>query len=1257
MGKATLMTQKFLFALLFLFFSYSLLANDYEKAWEALHKNKRKEAYALLEKAMSHPATMLDATITYIYLQTYSGKERETKEFYKNIMPAVKDVNPYLFALWFNESVIGNYGKKSNPDQLQLFDQLSTRKDINGSLKAAGYYMKGLHFLYSNQFEKAKASWQQVGSLLNWQFTGPFENLSGTGVHKSYGPLENPKPQSEFVSLSNAKIKWFTPAVSDKEAWVLLHPHLPFNTSVSFAQTFVYAPADMDIYLQAGVNGSIKVWVNDVLKIVDVQERVTEIDYYKSKCKLKKGYNRILLQVGATDNAIANFIIRLTDENSEPVAGITSTTEFKPYAVGSDAAPVAMIKHFAEAFFEEKIKSDPDNWINYILLSQTYLRNKKIYEARKIIQLALKKQPDNSLLHFELIQCLLKDKNRTLLSREAEWFKENDGESLISYSLKIENVISEEKYEDALKMVEKMVASYGEDEDAIQFKIKIANLQSRTEDALKLIQDGYRRYPNNLSFVQLIFDYYKNSVKNIEEAIKVYELYLRDNFDYQTLRDLGEEYIALGKKSEGMKKLETIHAMFPYDADFVTVLTRQHFEQQDYVRALEYADQCLAIAPFVANYWSNKAVILEQLGRMEEAAASYKKSLYFDPQGYESHKKLRAIEKKQDLYKVLPERDLYEYIRKFSNNTISPDYDYSYLLDEKMVIVYAESAIEEHLTYVIKINTTNGIDQWKESYIPYNEYTQSLLIERAEIVKKNGGKIQAEQSNNNLVFTTLEVGDVVIIKYRLQNYISGRLSKEYFDSHIFSSFNPVGEIKYSLLVPEGFKFEHKMINSSLRPQVRDVEGYKLYTWEVQDPQVVKAEPFMPSLADVGAALYISTLQSWSELAKWYSDISYVPQENDYEVREVFDELFPQGEKLTDIEKAKRIYNYIEKNIRYSSVSFRQSAYVPQKTAVTLNTRLGDCKDLSSLFVSLAKIAGVEARLVLVKTRDNGTEIPLPALEFNHCIILLKADGKEYYLEMTDNYLPFGSLPYNLPGSSSLVIPAQSDKDVVSQLKPLQASLRTVDVIKRTMNLSVENNADLVVSMNVERTGALTSASRESYGNLTEEKMLEEMEKSVSSGFKNPVKVQSVSFKGLDSLGDKISYAFSYKVKNEVIEVGDMQLFKIPFSDVIATVDNFVKDARVFRTEYWRYETVDRYETTVTVNIPAGKKVVDLPKTQEFKFKKNRYLISYQQKQDGKVVVERKAELYRDDIAPVDYPAFKEFLSNIVKAESKYIAFK
>ena len=254
-------------------------------------------------------------------------------------------------------------------------------------------------------------------------------------------------------------IKWFIPPKSNNDGWCFIQPHIPNQTAITFAQSFVYVPQDMEVLINGGVNGSIKVWINDALVMSQERERVTELDCYKSFCTLKKGYNRVLVQVGYTDNSLPNFIIRFTDDKLNTIPNLTFTSQFQNYQKqSSDNNSIRSVKHFAEAFFESKIKSQPDNLINYILLSQTYLRNKKTFESRQIIEEALKKDPENSLLRFELMQCFVKEDNRTLLSEEIERIKEKDPGCYLVYTLKIRQLLDEEKYGEASELLDKMVA-------------------------------------------------------------------------------------------------------------------------------------------------------------------------------------------------------------------------------------------------------------------------------------------------------------------------------------------------------------------------------------------------------------------------------------------------------------------------------------------------------------------------------------------------------------------------------------------------------------------------------------------------------------------------------------------------------------------------------------------------------------------------------------------------------------------------------
>lgn len=1252
------MSKYLLLACSFLFLSAAAFPNDYDKAWEALNENKRKLAVEYLQQAMNDPSTAVDAYLTYIYLKSFEGSRTEIADLNDRLVQKVKDANPYLFALWFNDAALGDYGKKTKSYQLKLLDRILKEPQFNGSLRSAAHYVRGMHFLFSNEFQKAESEWTQMGSITNWQLAGPFENLSGSGFYKSFGPLEHPEADASFKSLNNAAISWFTPSRMNDDGWVFLEPHFGYTTAVVYAQSFVYAPTDMKVVLNSGVNGSLKIWVNDAPVISESRERVTELDCYKSYCQLKKGYNRILVQVGFTANSIPNFIIRLTDENFNPIPGLTYKAEPQSYVKqASGEISSNTIRHFAEVYFENKIKEQPDNLVNYILLSQTYLRNKKTYEARKIIQEAIAKDPENSLLRYELMQCYLKENNRTLLSQEIERIKDKDSGCYLVYLLNLSNLMDEEKYDDAINTLNEIESIYGEDEETINRRIKISVAQDKTEEAVKLVQKGYEKYPDNVGFVQMMYNLKKNANKDVNAAFSVYEKFLKNNFNFGILKDLGQEYVKNGKREKGMDILNKLVERYSYDAELLTDMVKFYYDEQNYNKAAVYADLVLKLSPYVATYWDNKAIVLDQLGKAQEAMDCYSKAIYYDSKRYESRKKLRALQKKSDLYKSFPETDVYDLIKKSAGKTISNDYGYYYLLDEKLTILYTEGAVEDYTTMVIKINTEKGIDTWKESYIPYNDNTQSLLIQKSEVVKKNGNKVTADQNNSDLVFTSLEVGDAIVIKYRIQNFAAGRMAKEFWDRYLFDAFVPSDLDRYCLLVDKSVKFDYKMFNSELQPVIKDVDDFKFYTWESKSIQATKDESFMPLLSDVGTNLHISTIKSWNDVAQWYSDISYSRIEDEYELKEVYTELFPNAnEKLSGVDKAKRIYNYIEKNFRYSSVPFRQTAYVPQKASVTINTRLGDCKDLSSLFVSLASMAGLKANLVLVETKNNGLkEMILPSVEFNHCIVLLKADGKEYYLELTDNNLPFGSLPNDVIGASSLIIPSQTEKDLVSNLQPIAGNNRTAEKIKRTVNINLNGN-DLNMQVEVQKTGALTSGVRSDYNKLSKEKQKEEMEKAVSGSFKNPVKLESVSFTGLEDLIDSVKYNFKYTVKNEVIEVGAMKMFKLPFGDIIATIDNFSLDARKFPIEYWQYENVDQYETIINIKVPAGKKIVEVPKDQTFAFKKINYSIKYIKTGTDKLTIIRKATIDRKNIEASDYPAFKDFFNNIVQAESKYIAF-
>lgn len=300
--------------LLSLFSFVAAFAGDYEKAWDALNKKDKTRAVEYFRKALkSDPAKKNNAIAALILLEAYESNSETFLDKYPNPLDVLTEVNPYVYALWFNDAVLGEYGFKTGK-QLSNLNRILNEPRFNGSLKAAATYYKGLHFIHGQRRDSAEWYYARIGALRNWQFVGVFDNISGSGFNKDYAPVKESKAGKGFSSYNNTTIDWFKPLFADDAGWSFVGSLFASKTGVGYAQTFVYADADKDAIISTGGRGSQKVWVNDKLLMSEEEELTTEMDKYSARCHLKKGYNRVLVQIGFTNDNIPNFIVRLTDD-------------------------------------------------------------------------------------------------------------------------------------------------------------------------------------------------------------------------------------------------------------------------------------------------------------------------------------------------------------------------------------------------------------------------------------------------------------------------------------------------------------------------------------------------------------------------------------------------------------------------------------------------------------------------------------------------------------------------------------------------------------------------------------------------------------------------------------------------------------------------------------------------------------------------------------------------------------------------------
>ena len=640
------------------------------------------------------------------------------------------------------------------------------------------------------------------------------------------------------------------------------------------------------------------------------------------------------------------------------------------------------------------------------------------------------------------------------------------------------------------------------------------------------------------------------------------------------------------------------------------------------------------------------------MNNKDQAIKYYLRGLEFNPNDYETIASLRKLQDKKEVFTYFKDPDVDAEVRNAPKAADYPDDNVVILDEEVQKVVYAQGGSEDRKFITAKILTQKGIDDWKEYRVDYDNW-QDLIIEVAEVIKANGTKVPAERNENNLVFTNLEIGDVVNIRYKTKNYSQGKLAGYFWDSFYFSSGNPHLVSKYSLLIDKGQKFNSTFSGKKIEPVKTSVDEFDMYTWANEKQEALQYEDKMPPLDDVANVLYLTSIPDWKFVSDWYNDLGSAKARTNYEVKQVISDIFKGSDNLTDFQKIEKIYRYITGNISYSEVSFRQSGLIPQNPSAVINTRIGDCKDVSTLFVAMCKEAGIKAHLVLVKTHDNGVlGMPLPSIDFNHCIAKVTLNNSDYYLELTSQYLPFRCL-YNSEINSTIL---DIDATTGTALKLLDPATRKENNIKRATSISFKDK-DMYIEEKSYKTAALAGSLRETVGDQSQKDRLKKMKEGLSTEYPDN-SITTLEYRNVDRKNpvDTVYMHAVYQLNNSVKSIGSISIFTIPWSDNITANDLQINMPRYSGIDLSQMFYLDNETETVTISLQPGKGLVEAVAPVVLKNDIIEYSIIPKQV-GNKVIITRTFKL-KKNFVPVDkIPEFNTFFKKMVEADGKELAMK
>lgn len=173
-----------------------------------------------------------------------------------------------------------------------------------------------------------------------------------------------------------------------------------------------------------------------------------------------------------------------------------------------------------------------------------------------------------------------------------------------------------------------------------------------------------------------------------------------------------------------------------------------------------------------------------------------------------------------------------------------------------------------------------------------------------------------------------------------------------------------------------------------------------YQWQQHDIAAVQDEGEYPAWFSPYAFLEVSEFQDWQDVVRWAEPLYKFNEPLVPELQKLADSW--RKEASTPQEYAALVVRYVQNQIRYFGIEIGLNSHQPYAPNLVFERKYGDCKDKTTLMLTLLQYGGIEAYPALVSSRSHRgiTErLPNPGV-FDHVITYMKLGEQEYWIDGT-----------------------------------------------------------------------------------------------------------------------------------------------------------------------------------------------------------------------------------------------------------------
>jgi hypothetical protein len=443
-----------------------------------------------------------------------------------------------------------------------------------------------------------------------------------------------------------------------------------------------------------------------------------------------------------------------------------------------------------------------------------------------------------------------------------------------------------------------------------------------------------------------------------------------------------------------------------------------------------------------------------------------------------------------------------------------------------------------------------------------------------------------------------------------------------------------------------FQFDHYNIK-----KIADSETELRY--EASNILAQRYEDYSPSFSDLFPKVMMGleyfnlegvdgNAKTWKEFGKWWSDKILVgTDEISEETKAKMKALV--GNEQDPIKKARLIYDYLQKKVRYVSIQEGIGGWKPMKASDVDRLGYGDCKALSNYTKALLKSVNVESYYTKLYGDSYKMDIKsdFVSQQGNHIILAIPTGDTYTWLECTSQNDPFG-----YQGRFT------DDRDVLV-VKPEGGEIVRTKIYEDKGNTQA-GKGTYTISENGDFLGNLKIASQGSqYANKSRVEAFQPHEK--EQYYKdywnniNNLKLGKITF-----VNDKENIRFTEDVQVTASNYGAISGNKMIF--IVDAFNQNNENVKRIRNRKNPFQIQRGYLDTdeIEINLPQGFSIEFLPQNYELKGKFGEYKTEIVKNDANKLTYKRSMFLNKGKYSNKEYDEYRLFMEQVSRNDNAKI---